>query len=75
MNLRDKFDELGTEINSTKLCIFFQNIKMNMTLQECEMIIEQYGSEQKICFEQIKKLFKHCNAVSICGRSQQSINK
>ena len=60
MNLRDKFNELGTTINSTKLCMFFQNIKMNITLQECEMIIKQYGREQKINFDQLKKLLTKC---------------
>lgn len=33
---------------------------MNITLQECEMIIKQYGKEQKINFDQLKKLLTKC---------------
>ena len=60
MNLRQKFNELGTRINSTKLCMFFQNLKMNVTLLECEMIIDQYGTDKKINFDQLKILLSKC---------------
>lgn len=56
MNLRQKFNELGTRINSTKLCMFFQSIKMNITMSECILIVKHYGTDNKIKFEELKIL-------------------
>ena len=61
MSLRAKFDNYGREINATKLFMFFQSIKMDMNLNECTMIIQQYGTENKINFNQLKLLLGKAN--------------